>query len=67
MGQSQGQERRRSRKQCKDTWAEFANLSSKTPAFKMGLKEEELTLIHVVQATDGGGIAKWFSADSLFH
>jgi hypothetical protein len=38
------------------TWAEFANLSSKTPAFKMGLKEEEL-LINVIQATDGGGIA----------
>jgi len=39
------------------TWAEFANLSSKTPTFKMGLKEEEPTLIHVIQATDGGGIA----------
>jgi hypothetical protein len=24
------------------TWVEFANLSNKTPAFKMGLKEEEL-------------------------
>jgi len=39
------------------TWAEFANLSSKTLAFKMGLKEEEPTLIHVIQATNGGGIA----------
>jgi hypothetical protein len=29
-------------------WAEFANLSSKTPTFKLGLKEEEPTLIHVV-------------------
>jgi hypothetical protein len=29
-------------------WAEFANLSSKTPAFKMGLKKEEPTLIHVI-------------------
>lgn len=29
------------------TWAEFANLSSKTPTFKMGLKEEP-TLILVV-------------------
>jgi hypothetical protein len=39
------------------TWAEFANLSSKTPTFKMGLKEEELALIHVIQAIDGGSIA----------
>jgi len=39
------------------TWVEFANLSSKTPAFKMGLKEEEPTLIHVIQVTDGGSIA----------
>jgi hypothetical protein len=39
------------------TWAEFANLLSKTPAFKMSLKEEELALIHVIQVTDGGGIA----------
>jgi hypothetical protein len=30
------------------TWAEFANLSSKAPTFKLGLKEEEPTLIHVV-------------------
>jgi hypothetical protein len=30
------------------TWAEFANLSNKTPIFKLGLKEEEPTLIHVV-------------------
>jgi hypothetical protein len=37
------------------TWAEFANLSSKTPTFKMGLKEEEPTFIHVIQTTDGGG------------
>jgi len=49
------------------TWAEFTNLSSKTPTFKMGLKEEESTLIHVIQATDGGGIALRFSANSLFH
>jgi len=39
------------------TWAEFTNLSSKTPTFKMGLKEEEPALIHVIQATDRGGIA----------
>jgi hypothetical protein len=39
------------------TWAEFANLSSKTPTFKMGLKEEELALIHVIQVTYGGSIA----------
>jgi hypothetical protein len=39
------------------TWAEFANLSSKTPTFKMGLKEEEPALIHVIQATKGNGIA----------
>jgi hypothetical protein len=39
------------------TWAEFANLSSKTSTFKLGLKEEEPALIHVIQATDGGGIA----------
>jgi hypothetical protein len=38
------------------TWAEFANFSSKTPAFKMGFKEEEPTLINVIQATDGSGI-----------
>jgi hypothetical protein len=30
------------------TWAELANLSSKTPTFKLGLKEEDPTLIHVV-------------------
>jgi hypothetical protein len=30
------------------TWAESANLSSKAPTFKLGLKEEEPTLIHVV-------------------
>jgi hypothetical protein len=39
------------------TWTKFANLSSKTPTFKMGLKEEEPALIHVIQATEGGGIA----------
>jgi hypothetical protein len=39
------------------TWAEFTNLSSKTLTFKMGLKEEEPALIHVIQVTDGGGIA----------
>jgi hypothetical protein len=39
------------------TWAEFANLSSKTLTFKIGLKEEEPTLVHVIQATDGGSIA----------
>jgi hypothetical protein len=39
------------------TWAKFANLSSKTPTFKMGLKEEELALIHVIKAIDGGSIA----------
>jgi hypothetical protein len=35
------------------TWAEFANLSSKIPTFKMGLKEDEPALIHVIQATEG--------------
>jgi hypothetical protein len=39
------------------TWVEFANLSSKTPAFKMGFKEEEPTSINVIQARDRGGIA----------
>jgi hypothetical protein len=39
------------------TWAKFANLSNKTPTFKIGLKEEELALIHVIQAIEGGGIA----------
>jgi hypothetical protein len=29
-------------------WTEFANLSSKTPTFKMDLKEEEPALIHVI-------------------
>jgi hypothetical protein len=38
-------------------WAEFANLSRKTLTFKIGLKEEEPTLVHVIQATDGGSIA----------
>jgi hypothetical protein len=38
------------------TLAEFENLSSKTPTFKIGLKEEEPTLIHVIQATDGSNI-----------
>jgi len=41
----------------KSTWAKFANLSSKTPTFNMGLKEEEQALIHMIQATDGGGIS----------
>jgi len=30
------------------TWSEFTNLSSKTPTFKLGFKEEEPPLIHVV-------------------
>jgi hypothetical protein len=30
------------------TWTKFANLSSKTLTFKLGLKEEEPTLIHVI-------------------
>jgi len=30
------------------TWVVLANLSSKTSTFKMGLKEEEPTLIHVI-------------------
>jgi hypothetical protein len=38
-------------------WAEFANLSSKTPTFKMCLKEEKPTLIRVIQATEGDVIA----------
>ncbi|XP_062143503.1 uncharacterized protein LOC133851190 [Alnus glutinosa] len=33
------------------TWAEFANLSSNTPTFNMGFKEDELALMHVIQAT----------------
>jgi hypothetical protein len=33
------------------TWAEFANLSSKTPTFNMGFKEDEPALMHVIQAT----------------
>jgi hypothetical protein len=39
------------------TWAEFANLSSKTLTFKMGWKEEEPALIHMIETTDGGSIA----------
>jgi hypothetical protein len=39
------------------TRVEFSNLSSKTPTFKMSLKEKESALIHVIQAIDGGGIA----------
>jgi len=35
------------------SWAKFANLSSKTPTFKMSLKEDEPSLIHVIQATEG--------------
>ena len=34
------------------TWTEFANLSSKIPTFKMGLKEEP-ALIHMIEATEG--------------
>jgi hypothetical protein len=33
------------------TWAEFAKLSSKTPTFNMGLKEDEPVLMHLIQAT----------------
>ena len=33
------------------TWAEFASVSSKTPTFNMGLKGEEPTLTHLIQAT----------------
>jgi len=39
------------------SWAKFANLTSKPPTFKMGLKEEKTTLIHVIQATSRSGIA----------
>jgi hypothetical protein len=39
------------------TWAKFAILSSKTQIFKMGLKEEEPALIHVIQATEGDDVA----------
>jgi hypothetical protein len=42
---------------AQSTWAEFVNLSRKTPTLKMGLKKEEPALIHVIQATEGGGIA----------
>jgi hypothetical protein len=31
------------------TWEDFTNLSIKTPTFKMGLKEEEPALIHVIE------------------
>jgi hypothetical protein len=33
------------------TWAKFANLSSKTLTFNIGLKEDEPALMHVIQAT----------------
>jgi hypothetical protein len=33
------------------TWAEFANLSRKTPTFNMGLKEDKPALMHVIQDT----------------
>ena len=33
------------------TWAEFASVSSKTPTFHIGLKEEEPTLIYMIQAS----------------
>ena len=33
------------------TWAEFASVSSTTPTFHLGLKEEELALIYMIQAT----------------
>jgi hypothetical protein len=35
------------------TWVEFVNLSSNTPTFKMGLKEDEQTLVHMIQAIEG--------------
>ena len=34
------------------TWAELAYSPSKTSTFKMGFKEEELALIHVIQAKE---------------
>jgi hypothetical protein len=51
MGQLQDQEPRRSRKQCKDmqsTWDEV----SKSPTIKVGLKEGEPILIHLIQAVE---------------
>uniref|UniRef100_A0A2N9GLL5 Reverse transcriptase n=1 Tax=Fagus sylvatica TaxID=28930 RepID=A0A2N9GLL5_FAGSY len=52
MGQLQDQEPRRSRKQCKDlvqsTWDE----ASKSPTIKVGLKEGEPILIHLIQAVE---------------
>jgi len=39
--------------EVRSTWAKFANLSSKIPTFKMGLKEDEPALIHVIQAAKG--------------
>jgi hypothetical protein len=49
MGQSQGQEWRRSRKQCKD-WCNplGPSLQIYWALINMGLKEEEPTLIHVI-------------------
>jgi hypothetical protein len=57
MGQSQGQERRRSRKQCKD-WCNplGPSLQIYRARLNMGLKKEP-ALIHVIQSIDGGGIA----------
>ena len=34
------------------TWAKLANSPSKASTFKMGFKEEEPALIHVIQAKD---------------
>ena len=34
------------------TWAELAHSPIKTPTFNMGIKEEEPTLIHVIQAKE---------------
>ena len=34
------------------TWAELAHSPSKTTTLKMGFKEEEPTLIHVIQAKE---------------
>ena len=34
------------------TWAKLTHSPSKTPTFKMGFKEEQPTLIHVIQAKE---------------
>ena len=34
------------------TWVELAHSPSKASTFKMGFKEEEPTLIHVIQAKE---------------